>query len=167
LQSSVVASSSGVGWSALLVSAGTSEPFEVDEGVSGASGDFGSIRKKRRLNEGSGGHASKDGLTGANPPSGGDLSMCWFFAVEYSQENAYIAKHRDSQDYLSRSSRVMATMVPDLPVDNAPYAEREVHHWLRDGLPDAYHVFHSLPLLYATETSGLRPGEAEWAPRRS
>ena len=56
----------------------------------------------------------------------------------------------------------MATMVPDLPVDNAPYAEREVHHWLHDGLPDAYHVFHSLPLLYATKQSGLRPGEADF-----
>lgn len=56
----------------------------------------------------------------------------------------------------------MAEMIPDIPVQGAPYAEQQVYTWLRDGLPDDYAVFHSVPMLYRTRNSGIRPGEMDF-----
>ena len=55
----------------------------------------------------------------------------------------------------------MATMLPDVPVDNAPYAEQQVYQLLRDALPDAYRVFHSVSLL-SHSGNGVRPGEMDF-----
>jgi len=56
----------------------------------------------------------------------------------------------------------MANMIPDIPVDGAPVAEQQVYTWLRDGLPDDYTVFHSVPMLYRTTDRGIRPGEMDF-----
>ena len=52
-------------------------------------------------------------------------------------------------------------MIPDMPLGGAPQAEREVYRALKEGLPDAYRVYHSLPFIRKT-TGGLREGEADF-----
>jgi hypothetical protein len=55
----------------------------------------------------------------------------------------------------------MAEMIPDMPTSDAPQAERVVYRALKEGLPDGYRVFHSLPFLQETQ-NGLREGEADF-----
>jgi superfamily I DNA/RNA helicase len=56
----------------------------------------------------------------------------------------------------------MAEMIPDVPVGDAPRAERDVYRWLQDGLPETFRVFHSLPFVYRSGSSGLRDGEIDF-----
>ncbi len=56
----------------------------------------------------------------------------------------------------------MAKMIPDLPVSGGGLGEARLYVYLKDGLPDDYHVFHSLDVLSVEEGRGIFESEIDF-----